>query len=137
VSGQTALDAFAMGVEAEFAGTGRSVAGARAFVMDALWQHGLNRLAAVASVVTSEVATNAVRHARTDFRLAVLPFPRGVVVEVWDGSATMPARVDPRPHEVSGHGLMLVDALADEWGVRLEEGGKCVWFVLSVVDAAD
>lgn len=104
--------------------------------MDALWQHGLNSLAAVASVVTSEVATNAVRHARTSFRLTVLALPNAVVIEVWDGSRVMPLRVDPRPAEVSGHGLMLVDALADEWGVRCEDIGKSVWFALSEADAS-
>lgn len=124
-----------MGVEAEFPGTGRSVGRARALVMDTLWQHGLNRLAAVASVVTSELATNAVRHARTPFRLTVHPIPHGVVIEVRDGSSEMPQPVDPRPHEFAGHGLMLVAALADEWGVEREGAGKCVWFALSEADS--
>jgi anti-sigma regulatory factor (Ser/Thr protein kinase) len=120
-----------VGIEAEFPGTGRSVSRARALVVDALWQHGLNRLAAVASVVTSELATNAVCHARTSFRLTVHPIPRGVVIEV-----RMPQPVDRGPHEFAGHGLTLVAALADEWGVRREGGGKCVWFALSEVEPA-
>lgn len=99
--------------------------------MDSLWQHGLNNLAAVACVMTGEVATNAVQHARTPFRITVLPLPSAVVIEVRDGARAMPLRHEAGTSDVAGRGLMLVDALADEWGVRREDTGKSVWFAVS------
>ncbi|MFJ2116471.1 ATP-binding protein, partial [Streptomyces sp. NPDC087850] len=35
---------------------------------------------------------------------------------------------------VSGRGLLLVDLLADEWGVESRGGGKCVWCEFVVTD---
>jgi hypothetical protein len=32
----------------------------------------------------------------------------------------------------AGRGLLLVEALADEWGVELQSSGKCVWFRIAV-----
>jgi hypothetical protein len=48
---------------------------------------------------------------------------------VCDDGAGFDDRKDPEPDLArgGGFGLMLVDTLADRWGVR-HNGGFCVWF---------
>ncbi|PZH10113.1 hypothetical protein C1I97_14175 [Streptomyces sp. NTH33] len=84
-------------------------------------------------LVVAELAANAVLHGRVpgrDFALA-LSFEegRGVVrIEVTDTHPALPARTAPGPDEDGGRGLVLVDALAADWGVRDRLGpGKTVW----------
>jgi hypothetical protein len=36
----------------------------------------------------------------------------------------------PSPDAVGGWGLMLVDRIADRWGIANGTGGTCVWFEL-------
>ncbi|MER7731890.1 SpoIIE family protein phosphatase [Streptomyces erythrochromogenes] len=48
-------------------------------------------------------------------------------VEVADRSSALPRRREAGESGVSGRGLMLVDRLADVWGVEPRGSGKCVW----------
>ncbi|MEU6890613.1 SpoIIE family protein phosphatase [Streptomyces sp. NPDC046557] len=87
-------------------------------------------------LVADELIVNALMH--TDgpaiVTLRVLPGPRRRLrVEVEDRSSALPRRREAGESGVSGRGLMLVDRLADVWGVDPRGGGKCVWceFVLS------
>ncbi|MFE7212919.1 ATP-binding protein [Streptomyces sp. NPDC001698] len=84
-------------------------------------------------LVVAELAANAVLHGRVpgrDFALA-LSFEEGrdvVRIEVTDTHPALPARVAPGPDESGGRGLVLVDALAVDWGLRDRLGpGKTVW----------
>lgn len=120
-------------VEQEFKGTAAAVKAARGFVQAALAVWDLEDLSEVAVLLTSELTTNAVRHARTAFRVAVVRDPPDLVVEVADGSDRLPV---PRPkstHAEGGRGLQLVEALARAWGTsRVRGGGKTVWFQLDL-----
>lgn len=86
-----------------------------------------------AVLVVAELASNAVLHGRVeghDFALRLLRDPaRGMIrVEVSDTHPAQPARVMPSADETAGRGLVLVDALAEAWGVRDRVGpGKTVW----------
>ena len=52
-------------------------------------------------------------------------------VEVTDWNGTLPHRRQAAPHDESGRGLALVDALALRWGSRpVQGGGKVVWCAL-------
>ncbi|MFJ2716775.1 ATP-binding protein [Streptomyces sp. NPDC087437] len=84
-------------------------------------------------LVVAELAANAVLHGRVpgrDFALA-LSFEEGrdvVRIEVTDTHPARPARMAPGPDGDGGRGLVLVDALAVDWGVRDRLGpGKTVW----------
>jgi anti-sigma regulatory factor (Ser/Thr protein kinase) len=80
-------------------------------------------------LVTSELVTNAILHARTDVGLDVSVEESSIVLEVTDSSPVPipPPRV-PDPEDTSGRGLFLVDVLSDAWGVRSADGGgKTVW----------
>ncbi|MFJ5547916.1 SpoIIE family protein phosphatase [Streptomyces sp. NPDC093225] len=87
-------------------------------------------------LVADELMVNALMH--TDgpaiVTLRVLTGPeRRLRVEVEDASSALPRRREAGESGVSGRGLMLVDRIADVWGVESRGSGKCVWceFVVS------
>jgi anti-sigma regulatory factor (Ser/Thr protein kinase) len=82
------------------------------------------------TLLGSELATNAVVHARTEYEVTVLVSEDLVRVEVWDLDPQLPlARsADGRP---GGRGLPLVEALAYRWGAETRPEGKVVWFEAS------
>jgi hypothetical protein len=79
----------------------------------------------------TELVANVVRHV-PDRRCAVLLLRQaeGVRVEVSDSSPELPvAHSDLSPDAEYGRGLVLLDAVADKWGViPALGGGKTVWF---------
>ncbi|MFB7570331.1 ATP-binding protein [Streptomyces sp. NPDC056165] len=85
------------------------------------------------TLVTAELTANAVRHGHVpgrDFQLR-LAESRGILrVEVTDTrTERLPARGEPCPDGESGRGLLLIETLADDWGVvpRPAGPGKTVW----------
>lgn len=87
---------------------------ARQFVAKTLDHWGLTDVSDTAALLTSELATNVVLHARTGFAVVVRPTRAGAQVDVLDDAAGTPRQVVP--HELGGRGLMLVEGLADTWG---------------------
>ena len=88
----------------------------------------------------SELATNAVQHAATEFEVAVRVAPDGrrVRVEVTDAAAGFPTPQEPVADAPHGRGLHIVRTLADAWGIemRRDRPGKTVWFSLPLAAAA-
>ncbi|MFI5802607.1 ATP-binding protein [Streptomyces sp. NPDC051561] len=86
-----------------------------------------------ALLVLSELLTNAQRHGRIPGREVETRFLRlnggaGVRLEVHDTSPRRPAPGAPDPYSCEGRGLLLVDGVADRWGVNDRSGpGKTVW----------
>lgn len=117
----------------ELDGGPASVRKARAFVDATLAAWHLEELRDVAVLLTSELATNAVVHARTPFRLTV-QLDGVVTVEVADGSPGVPKVEEAVVDDDRGRGLALVEKLASSWGSRTEGSGKTVWFVLELPD---
>lgn len=79
-------------------------------------------------VVTSELVTNAMVHARSPSVVEVrLVGPDCVEVAVSDTDPDPPVKRIPYEQHTRGLGLHIVDALCDEWGVRAAVGGKTVW----------
>jgi anti-sigma regulatory factor (Ser/Thr protein kinase) len=86
----------------------------------------------IAVLLTSELVTNAVLHARTRMQVSVLTGDEAVLVCVGDGVAGSPT-LTPRPpsgERPGGRGLALVNDLSDSWGSTAYPEGKTVWFVL-------
>jgi anti-sigma regulatory factor (Ser/Thr protein kinase) len=106
-----------------------SVAGARRFVRDVLSAQP-REIAEAAELMTSELATNSVRHARSDFELAILLSRDEIRVEVSDRGQGQPVPRSPTPREQSGRGLQIVQELSDAWGISPSPNGKLVWFTL-------
>ncbi|MGW5661708.1 SpoIIE family protein phosphatase [Streptomyces sp. NPDC003758] len=81
-------------------------------------------------LVADELITNVLVHTEGTavVTLRVLTgHARRFRVEVEDASSALPRRRDAGESEVSGRGLLLVDRLADVWGVEARGGGKVVW----------
>ena len=86
-------------------------------------------------LVVSELVTNAVLHARSEFELTVSGTDRVVRVEVSDHNPELPVwpelpvSTTGAPDEAcGGRGLALVRSLAKDWGVEAHPGdGKTVW----------
>jgi anti-sigma regulatory factor (Ser/Thr protein kinase) len=113
---------------AEFGADVHSPQAARAFVDARLQRWGCDHLVEIAQVLVSELVTNAVVHAGTDCTLRVSLVGGLLRVGVTDRSAAPVQVQEYTPGATSGRGLMIVDALADGWGVEAGEGGKTVWF---------
>lgn len=104
---------------------------ARRLVAEACRHYAMEELAGDAALLTSEVVTNAIRHAGAPVLLQFGPHRGGVVVAVSDDSEVPPVIRSVEPYGERGRGMHLVDALAVEWGVeRRSAGTKTVWFHL-------
>lgn len=81
-----------------------------------------------ALLVVSEVVANACMHAGGPSSLLLRCTPERLRIEVTDGSPVAPtARTPSDPARPGGHGLLIVERLAREWGSEPVDGGKCVW----------
>ncbi|MFJ4831249.1 ATP-binding protein [Streptomyces sp. NPDC088747] len=86
-------------------------------------------LADPVGLAVTELLANVLRHVPgRRCELLVLRMPVGVRVEVSDSSAALPVVSAPDSDSEGGRGLVLVDAMADEWGVEPTGEGKTVWF---------
>jgi anti-sigma regulatory factor (Ser/Thr protein kinase) len=81
-----------------------------------------------ATVMVSELVTNAFRHGTGRIRLTVESGSDGVRAEVHDEGNETIAQRKTRPAR-GGWGLYFVERLADSWGV--EPGESRVWFRIS------
>ena len=107
-----------------------SAARARQFVDDTLRGWGCDGFVDVARLLVSELATNAVLHARTDMTLVVAVTRGELRVEVHDGSVAPPVQRNYEDEAMTGRGLGLLEQMADRWGVEHGGDGKAVWFEL-------
>ena len=111
-----------------------SVARARHLVVEALAQVPVGRdrdLLDVVQLLTSELVSNAVLHAGTDFEVDLdvedVDGEPVVVVGVSDRSTRRPVLRVPSVDTPGGRGVFLVDQLSTEWGVDARGAGKRVW----------
>ena len=83
-----------------------------------------------ACLLTSELVTNAVIHARTAVDVRVLQFDGRLRIQVSDENTRLPTPALIPDDATTGRGLLLVQVLASSWGVEQAGGGKVVWFEL-------
>jgi anti-sigma regulatory factor (Ser/Thr protein kinase) len=86
------------------------------------------------ALLTSEIVTNAVRHAAGVLAVQLdLSLQDGVIrVAVEDPASEQPILRAATPDAIGGRGLMLVEALAARWGSVPTDRGKLVWFEFPV-----
>ena len=138
---------------------------ARRFVADHCRRWGVSDLADSAALLTSELVTNAVLHAGTPITVTASLTQHTIEVGVADRDARAPVRrparadlltdldavithadpfaddrhtawhVGPAGPVTAGRGLLVLDTIADQWGVARRSAGKEVWFVLAAADS--
>ncbi|ORT58384.1 ATP-binding protein [Streptomyces sp. CB03238] len=86
----------------------------------------------VAELLASELVTNALIHTERGAVVTATTTPATLRVEVRDFDTALPTPYSPACDDgTHGRGLVLVQALADAWGVLTHGVGKVVWFELS------
>ena len=92
-----------------------------------------------AVLMVSEMVTNVLVHTDGDALLvaevACGEKTRRLRVEVSDASDELPHKRHPGEMASSGRGLVLMEMLADAWGVDPRGEGKAIWFELNEPDS--
>ncbi len=118
--------------QAEFDAEVSSVPLARDFVRQALEDWGAPHLHDEASLVVTELATNAVLHAGSPYQVRLRRSEGVVRIEVADGD---PGTPEPQPFSATaetGRGIVLVSAISASWGIDAQPGqGKITWAELN------
>lgn len=107
---------------------------ARLHARQVLWEWGLESLWESTELLVAELVTNAVKASRavaqaSSVRLWLLSDSAQILILVWDASPQPPVRMDASDEAENGRGLMLVEAIGEQWGwYRRDDGdGKFVW----------
>jgi hypothetical protein len=110
----------------------------RELVTEACARWNLPDLAGPACIVVTEMVNNVVAHARTSMTVMLALQGDGMSVAVRDRSTDVPDFTGgPVPvTSYGGRGLLLIDAVAREWGSLALADGKVVWAVLDPDDQA-
>lgn len=112
--------------------TAHGVRTARRFACNALHSHDVN-IRDIVVLLVSELVSNAVQHGgphepAATVDLEVQASPGLVRVDVTDAGAGDPVVGNGAIDYASGRGLLLVGALASQWGCCRLPVGKTVWF---------
>jgi anti-sigma regulatory factor (Ser/Thr protein kinase) len=104
-----------------------SAPAARLFIDEIGWEDDIDTRRRLAAAV-SEVVTNSILHARTDFSVEVTVRDDRIRVGVRDESPQLPSRQLYESLQPTGRGLLILDEMADRWGYSPDGSGKTVWF---------
>lgn len=114
----------------ELAPEPRNASLARRWVVGRLPEWSDEEMRDALALLTSELVTNGVVHARTPLLLGIAVTERDVLVGVHD--LDLGLQEEPGPERHGGRGIAMVADLATDWGyVRHPGGGKTVWFRMS------
>jgi anti-sigma regulatory factor (Ser/Thr protein kinase) len=106
-----------------------SLSAARSFVASMLDLWGCADPDEVVPLLTSEIVSNAVRHAEGSVTLDVsLTNGAELRVQARDESPDTPVVRRSNPGGIGGHGLTIIESLAGAWGVDRHQDFKVVWF---------
>jgi anti-sigma regulatory factor (Ser/Thr protein kinase) len=103
---------------------------ARAFLHRVLQSWRLDGLSDVSELLATELVANVVTHVGGPMTLRAVRDGIRLRVEIDDPSPVRPVVRHPGASDEHGRGMLLVDYLADGWGVDWRPDGKTVWFEL-------
>jgi anti-sigma regulatory factor (Ser/Thr protein kinase) len=112
-----------------------SVPAGRHFLRLMLLEWGLREATETVELAASELLTNAVVHARTSFDVTIVA-QDDLTVSVRDTGGSFPTHLEewgtgvhaPDGDSEGGRGLLIVAAVADEWGTTSDGSATTVWF---------
>lgn len=84
------------------------------------------------ALMVSELASNCVVHTAAEFEVCVVRAAGVLRVEVTDPGRDLPVVRHADAADLRGRGLVIVEELADDWGIVRHVGdtGKMVWFAV-------
>ncbi|GAB3138531.1 ATP-binding protein [Amycolatopsis stemonae] len=86
-------------------------------------------------LATSELVTNAFEHGECPQALELAYADGRLTLRVYDTGSLLPELRAPSPAQARSRGLVLVQALSEDWGFERCPGGKFVWAVFRVPGA--
>ncbi len=126
-------------LHADLAATARAASQARALVASALANRTPSlpvEVVSTAQLLTSELVTNAILHARTDLHLGIAHDGHALLIAVADGRPDIPPgrKLADIDFEESGRGMTVVASIADDfgWRSRYDAPGKIMWALLAL-----
>lgn len=121
----------------EFGALVSAVPCARLHARHVLWEWGMASVGESAELLVTELITNAVKASRAmtqvfPVRLWLVSDRAQILILVWDASPQPPVRADVSGEAENGRGLVLVEAISEQWGwyCRDDSGGKFVWAIV-------
>jgi two-component sensor histidine kinase len=82
-------------------------------------------------LLATELATNALLHARTAFEVEIDISTNEITVGIRDSDPTVPVPTEPDDQATSGRGLRMVRLGAASWGIDAGDDGKRIWFAVA------
>ena len=104
-----------------------AVSTARRFVRCTLQSWGEEDAVQDALLIVSELASNALLHARSAFRVSVAQLGDVLRIGVEDVEPLPPEEFPPSDAAEQGRGVSIVGRLSTEWGTGASKDGKVVW----------
>jgi anti-sigma regulatory factor (Ser/Thr protein kinase) len=121
---------------ARFPQTSAAIREARRFVVDEAAIESTRREDLALAV--SELAANAVLHARTPFVVTIERDSSSIRVGVTDGDPSLPIVKDHDVLAATGRGLRILEQIVSRWWIESTDDsrGKTVWFELDLDEGA-
>jgi hypothetical protein len=103
----------------------------RGLIANTLTGWGLEDQIDAASLLATELVTNAIRYTTRPITMRLLR-TETLLCEVTDDDPHLPVLREPGDEDESGRGIYLVDKLSSRWGASHTAAGKAVWFELAL-----
>jgi len=117
--------------EADLVQSAMAPSDARTIVRQMCNEMHVEDLTDTATLLTSELVTNALRHGTGPMHLDIACTRGRFVVSVYDADPQPPKRRRAHSRDPGGRGLSLVQNLSEDWGYQqVPNDGKAVWFML-------
>jgi anti-sigma regulatory factor (Ser/Thr protein kinase) len=124
-------------IETQFPCTDSTPASVRGFLRAALQTWELDGFGHITELLSDELVSNVVEHVGSPMTVRAVRQPSSIRIEVEDNSAEPPVLQHPDALDDHGRGILLIDALATQWGTEPRDGGKTVWFEIDVTTATE
>jgi Stage II sporulation protein E (SpoIIE)/GAF domain len=103
----------------------------RGLIATTLSGWGLDEQIDAASLLATELVTNAIRYTTRPITMRLLR-TETLLCEVTDDDHHLPVLCEPGDDDEAGRGIYLVDRLSHRWGASHTAAGKAVWFELAL-----